>query len=295
MTNGLNLNNSTNSSHTEESSVHCPAHLSTKQNIKKRRNFSISTGEQDAAIALLMVHGPFQHAGQILNSMDVNSSSRQQRSAKKARKLPIKKRLLQNASAENFSSPTITWQEQEEGISFDEINENDVLCAGAGEGILLSSKRPGNLKFRRHIHSKLKHFMTSKGKLSKVQLAQCAVSSVNEATPKGRFLSMNKMTGLWYEVRQEKAWSKAIRTFMAHAQEVVEHQKAQKLQQQPQSLLTLIQNKGREGVAVPTKLTKLVGMGKHVVKVYKPVEQPTLVIPKVIPTRLSNITTARRA
>mmetsp|Transcript_2558 Transcript_2558/g.3728 ORF Transcript_2558/g.3728 Transcript_2558/m.3728 type:complete len:295 (+) Transcript_2558:3-887(+) len=294
MTYGVNFSSSISSSQTEESSVHYPAHLSTQQNIKKRRSSSISAGEQDAAIALLMVQGPFQHAEQILNSMDVNSTSQQQRSAKKARKLPIKKRLLQNASTENFSSPTITSQEQQ-GISFDEINENDVICGGAGEGILLSSKRPGNLKFRRHIHSKLKQFMISKGKISKVQLAQCAVSSVNEATPKGRFLSMNKMTGLWCEVRQEKAWSKAIRTFMAHAQEVVKHQKAQKLQQQPQSLMTLIQSNPREGVAVPTKLTKLVGMKKHVVKAYKPVEQPTLLIPKVIPTRLSNITTARRA
>lgn len=96
------------------------------------------------------------------------------------------------------------------GIAFAKVASTDVLCGGSGEGVL-AIRHEGNKRFLKVIEAQIEDFGKSddKGKLRMSQ--QTAEHAI---IPRGRFLAYNPETGLWHELKREKAWFKSLRTFL---------------------------------------------------------------------------------
>ena len=86
------------------------------------------------------------------------------------------------------------------------LTYNDVVC---GSGATTSSL-VGNQRFKVWIDAHKSSFMRSTSIYGENQIAMSVVNTVMSSVPRGRFLSMDMRTGLWYDVGYERSVAIAL-------------------------------------------------------------------------------------
>lgn len=105
--------------------------------------------------------------------------------------------------------PASDFASEQPGIEFGNVKACDVLCGGSGEGVL-AIRHEGNKRFLKVVESEMEDFCIADDK-TKLRIAQQVVEGAN---PRGRFLAYNPDSGLWHELKRDKAWFKSLRTFL---------------------------------------------------------------------------------
>lgn len=105
--------------------------------------------------------------------------------------------------------PSTDYVADRPGIEFASVDSTDVLCGGSGEGVL-AIRHEGNKRFLKVIEAGMEDFHKSDDR-GKLRIAQ---QTVENNVPRGRFLAYNPETGLWHELKRDKAWFKSLRTFL---------------------------------------------------------------------------------
>lgn len=146
----------------------------------------------------------------MIESFDSNSSSSTPSSpepdhAKAAASIPKSKPERRRRSA----CPASDFVSEQPGIEFANVKPYDVLCGGSGEGVL-ATRHEGNKRFLKVVEAELEDFYSADDK-TKLRIAQQVVEGGN---PRGRFLAYNPDSGLWHELKRDKAWFKSLRTFL---------------------------------------------------------------------------------
>mmetsp|Transcript_8241 Transcript_8241/g.12630 ORF Transcript_8241/g.12630 Transcript_8241/m.12630 type:complete len:526 (+) Transcript_8241:306-1883(+) len=146
-----------------------------------------------------------------------SSSSLRKRSARHSRRHRSHHPYTSSSSSSEHGRASFgsTSKYSSRGIPLSDINESDVLCEGPGKGVIIDATNPGNQRFQALLDLKSRSFRHS-SKREKLKIAHLAATLVHESIPSGRFLIMNPDSGLWHEIKKDKAWSKALRSFVLH-------------------------------------------------------------------------------
>lgn len=93
---------------------------------------------------------------------------------------------------------------------------NDVLC-GRGGSI---NSHPGNERFRQLVEKRKRVYLTARFKREKRLIASSIVSEIRGLDPPGRFLQMDKASGLWKDIGEEKARDKTSQALRENAPKI---------------------------------------------------------------------------
>ena len=83
-------------------------------------------------------------------------------------------------------------------------NKNDVLC---GRGWRINS-HVGNVQFRSIIQSKKFEYLVQTTPAGKILIVNGILNTIRAQNPAGRFLQLDKNTGLWFEIGDAQAYTK---------------------------------------------------------------------------------------
>eukprot|EP00522_Entomoneis_paludosa_P010751 CAMPEP_0172457276 /NCGR_PEP_ID=MMETSP1065-20121228/21188_1 /TAXON_ID=265537 /ORGANISM="Amphiprora paludosa, Strain CCMP125" /LENGTH=625 /DNA_ID=CAMNT_0013210903 /DNA_START=201 /DNA_END=2078 /DNA_ORIENTATION=+ len=124
-----------------------------------------------------------------------------------------------------MESPTVELNDSSsmvtpDGSGPDLINEttkephpHDVLC-GRGGSI---NSHPGNERFRTLVEKRKRVYLTARFKREKRLIASSIVSEIRNLQPSGRFLQLDKKSGLWKDIGDEKARDKTSQALRENA------------------------------------------------------------------------------
>uniref|UniRef100_A0A7S3KW51 DUF6824 domain-containing protein n=1 Tax=Amphora coffeiformis TaxID=265554 RepID=A0A7S3KW51_9STRA len=124
-------------------------------------------------------------------------------------------------SSGNQTSPQVTPDPNNKQDDY--INEgvkdprpHDVLC-GRGGSI---NSHPGNERFRQLVDKRKRVYLTARFKREKRLIASSIVSEIRALDPPGRFLQMEKSSGLWKDIGDEKARDKTSQALRENAPKI---------------------------------------------------------------------------
>ena len=164
---------------------------------------SITT--EEAAAALLMVTGASPDQVALVHDRDRTSLVHHASFPKR----PSLRTAIRTISRQQLPCPNSDFKADCPGVPLSQVRATDVLCGGSGHGALAVDHQ-GTQRFLSIVDAQLDEFCKA-DKKKQLRMAQYATEF---ATPRARFLAYRPSTGLWHELKREKAWFKSLRTFL---------------------------------------------------------------------------------